>query len=228
MSRRGPGRPGGNVAGGEGGGAGGGPGAPGGAGGVSGGPDPRLGERATPARRAPAVTGFGPARFMGGGGGDKSLDFTTSGRRLLRELAPQRAVIALAMLFGITAVGLSVLGPRLLGDATNFIFSGVIGKSVPPGVSKAELLTRLRHEGKGTLADLLGSVHFVPGQGIDFDHIGQILLTVLLIYLGSSLASLFQGRLTTVAVQRSVKAMREKVQDKLTRLPLSYFDGQPR
>ena len=131
------------------------------------------------------------------------------------------------MALGAASVGLSVMGPKLLGDATNLIFSGVVAKKIPAGVSKAEMVARLRHEGKGTLADMLNSMHIVAGRGVDFDHVGRLLLVVLVIYLGASLASLLQGRLMTVAVQRTVFRLRAKVQSKLTRLPLSYFDGQP-
>jgi ATP-binding cassette subfamily B protein len=166
--------------------------------------------------------------MMGGGGPvEKSLNFGPSARRLLGELRPERQLISFTLTLGAGSVGLSVLGPRLLGDATNLVFSGVIGKKIPAGTTVAQMVARLRHEGQGTLADMLGSMHLVPGQGVDFGHVGRLLLLVLTIYLVSALASLFQGRLMTVAVQRSVFRLREKVQAKLSRLPLSYFDGQP-
>jgi ATP-binding cassette subfamily B protein len=165
--------------------------------------------------------------MMGGGPVEKSLNFGPSSRRLIRELGPQRRLISFTLALGAGSVGLSVLGPRLLGDATNLIFSGVIGKKIPAGTTVAQMVARLRRQGQGTLADMLKSMHLVPGRGVDFGHVGQVLLLVLVIYLVSSLASLFQGRLMTVAVQRSVLRMREKVQAKLSRLPLSYFDGQP-
>ncbi|MGH9105870.1 MAG: ABC transporter ATP-binding protein, partial [Acidimicrobiales bacterium] len=125
-------------------------------------------------------------------------------------------------------VGLSVLGPRLLGDATNVIFSGYISKKIPPGTTKAQVVAQLHHRGQGTLADMFNAMHLVPGHGIDFGHVGHLLLTVLAIYLASALASLLRGRMTAVVVQRSVFGLREKVQAKLARLPLSYFDGRPR
>jgi ATP-binding cassette, subfamily B, multidrug efflux pump len=187
----------------------------------------KLGEPPTPPRRGPAATGFGPRGMMNAGPVDKSLNFGPSGRRLLRELGPERHLVSATMALGAASVGLSVMGPKLLGDATNVIFSGVVAKKIPAGVSKAEMVARLRHEGKGTLADMLNSMHIVAGRGVDFDHVGRLLLVVLVIYLGASLASLLQGRLMTVAVQRTVFRLRAKVQSKLTRLPLSYFDGQP-
>jgi len=185
----------------------------------------RLGERATPRRIAPASRGFGPPGMRGGG--DKSLNFGPSARRLLRELRPQRAFMSASLSLAALSVGLSVLGPRLLGDATNLIFSGYISKKIPAGVTKAQMVAQLRHKGQGTLADMLNAMRLLPGHGIDFDHVGRILLLILIVYLGSSVAGLFQGRTMTVAVQRTVFGLRGKVQAKLSRLPLSYFDGQP-
>jgi ATP-binding cassette subfamily B protein len=165
---------------------------------------------------------------MGGMSTEKSLDFRGSSRRLLRTLAPQRLLVTASLLLAAVSVGLSVLGPRLLGDATNLIFSGVISSRIPAGVSQAEMVARLRQEGNGTQADMLSAMHVVAGQGIDFTRVGQVLLLVLLVYVASSAGMLMQGRLTAMIVQRMVFGLREQVQAKLSRLPLSYFDQQPR
>ena len=106
------------------------------------------------------------------------------------------------------------------------IFAGVIGREVPAGVSQSAVVAHLRQSGQGTLANLVQSTPIT--HGVDFDHLGQILLQVLLVYLAASVASYFQGRLTAMVGQRSVARLRGKVQSKLTRLPLSYFDRQPR
>jgi ATP-binding cassette, subfamily B, multidrug efflux pump len=190
-----------------------------------------IGERATPKRGprpAGGGIGRGPAAFMGGMSTEKSLDFRGSSRRLLATLAPQRLRVTLSLLLAAVSVGLSVLGPRLLGDATNLIFSGVVGSRIPAGVSKAEMVARLRQEGNGTEADMLSAMHVTAGQGVDFTRVGQVLLLVLVVYLASSAGMLMQGRLTAMIVQRMVYGLREQVQAKLARLPLSYFDRQPR
>jgi ATP-binding cassette subfamily B multidrug efflux pump len=188
------------------------------------------GERATP-RRGPGPApglGRGPAAFMGGMSTEKSLDFRTSGLRLLRTLRPQRLLIGLTLSLGFVSVTLSVLGPRLLGDATNLIFSGVVSRMIPAGTSKAQAVARLRHEGHGDLARMLASMHVTPGRGIDFGAVGRVLLTVLAIYVAAAVFTLLQGRLTTTVVQRAIFGLRAQVQAKLSRLPLSYFDRQPR
>jgi ATP-binding cassette, subfamily B, multidrug efflux pump len=189
-----------------------------------------LGERATPKRGVgpDPATQRGPGRFMGGQSTEKSLDFKGSSLRLIRTLKPWRVLVGISFVLAAISVTLSVLGPKLLGDATNLIFSGVIGSRIPAGASKAQVIARLRAEGKGTEASMLSAMHLVPGQGIDFDHVGQVLLLVLIVYVCSSIGMLMQGRLTATIVQRLVFSLREQVQAKLARLPLSYFDRQPR
>ncbi|HTW06129.1 MAG TPA: ABC transporter ATP-binding protein [Acidimicrobiales bacterium] len=164
--------------------------------------------------------------MIGSGATEKSLDFRRSAFRLLGELAPDRVRVVVILVLGVSSVALSVLGPRLLGDATNVIFAGVIGREVPAGVSQSAVVAHLRQTGRGTLANLVQSTPIT--HGIDFDRVGKILLQVLLVYLAASVASYLQARLTAMVGQRSVARLREKVQSKLTRLPLSYFDRQPR
>ena len=195
---------------------------------------PVPGERAVP-RRGPGPApgsvpggGRGPGAFMGGMSTEKSLDFRGSSRRLLGTLRPERPLAALALVLATASVTLSVLGPRILGHATDLIFSGLISQHIPAGVTRAQEVARLRREGQGTLADLIGSIHLTAGRGIDFGQVGHVLLTVLVIYAASAVGSLLQFRVTTTLVQRAVFRMREQVQAKLSRLPLSYFDGQPR
>ncbi len=191
------------------------------------------GERPTPRRGPGPAPGFGPggggpARFMGGMSTEKALNFGASSRRLLRMLAPQRARIVTALVMGVVSVTLSVLGPKLLGDVTNLIFTGVIGGRIPAGVTKAEMVARLRAEGQGTQATMLSALHLVPGQGVNFDQVGRTLAWVALVYAGAAVCGTFQGRVVARIVQRAIFGMREQVQAKLARLPLSYFDRQPR
>ena len=111
-----------------------------------------TGERATPQRGPGPAAGPGPARFMAGGmSTEKSLDFRGSSRRLLGTLAPHRLLVIASLVLATVSVGLSVLGPWLLGTATNLIFAGVISKRLPAGVSKAQIVAQLRREGHGRL-----------------------------------------------------------------------------
>ncbi len=183
----------------------------------------------TPVRRPPAA-GFGPAgRMMAGQMPTEKLqDFKGSSRRLLGLLRPDRLLIAAALVFGVAGVALSVTGPLLLGRATDVIFRGVVGKNLDPDVSKAEAVESLRRRGEDNLADMLSSMDAVPGQGIDFTRLGTILAWVAVVYLFASLFGILQGRFTATVVQRAVHRLRKEVEAKLARLPLSYFDQQPR
>jgi ATP-binding cassette, subfamily B, multidrug efflux pump len=184
-----------------------------------------------PTRRPPAGSmGGGPAARMLGGQmpTEKLQDFKGSTKRLLGLMKPQRLLVGAVLLFGIVSVFLSVIGPKLLGRGTDIIFSGVIGKSEPAGVTKAEAVARLRSLGENTRADLLSAVDFTPGQGIDFTALGHLLMWVLLVYLFAWGFGVLQGRLTARLVQTTVAGLRQDVEAKLSRLPLSYFDQQAR
>jgi ATP-binding cassette subfamily B protein len=170
--------------------------------------------------------------MMAGGPPEKLNDFKGSTKRLLGLLKPHRLVVGCVLAFGITSVTLSVLGPRLLGHATDLILSGVIGKSfigkVPAGTTKAQVVEQLRASGAGTRADLLSAVDFTPGQGIDFTALAHLLGWVALVYVFAWIFGLMQGRLTARVVQAAGRRLRQDVEEKLARLPLSYFDKQPR
>lgn len=176
------------------------------------------------ARRGPA----GPGRFMGGQGAEKSMDFKGSGRRVLGLLRPERPLLYGVLALGAVSIGCAVAGPYVLGHATDLIFAGVVGAQAPAGATKQQVLEGLRAKGEGGIADMLSTVPFTPGQGMDFDAIGTVLLWVLAIYVASAVFGIVQGRLATTAIQRTVFRLRADVEAKIARLPLSYFDRQPR
>ncbi|MEV4314242.1 ABC transporter ATP-binding protein [Actinocrispum sp. NPDC049592] len=172
---------------------------------------------------------FGPGRMMGAGGqAEKALDFKGSGLRLLRTLAPQRAMVWTVLVLGVISVAFNVVGPKVLGQATDLIFAGIIGAQLPAGATKAQIVDGLRARGENTKADMIAGMDIVPGHGIDFDAVGRVLLIVLGLFVIASVFALLQARLTTIIVQRAVFDLREQVEHKFARLPLRYFDQQPR
>jgi ATP-binding cassette subfamily B protein len=170
--------------------------------------------------------GRGP--FGGGMIGQKSLDFGPSARRLIGRLRPQMPKVVAVLVAAVVSVALSAIGPKVLGRATDLIFAGAIGKQLPAGMSKTEAIEAARAAGQGQVAELLSGVDLVPGQGIDFGAVGTVLLIVLALYLGSSLLGYLQGYLLNDAVQKTIFEMRSEVEDKINRLPLRFFDRQPR
>src|SRR6185503_19335297 len=166
--------------------------------------------------------------FAGMGVAEKSLNFLPSARRLLGRLAPERLVVSLVLALSIASVTLTVIGPRLLGHATDLIFAGVLGRRLPAGLSKEQVVQQARSTGHGTLADLYQRSRLVPGKGIDFPALERVLALVLVLYLTAALFSWMQGYLLNGVVQRTIYRLRSDVEQKLNRLPLRYFDGQPR
>ncbi|GAA1179983.1 ABC transporter ATP-binding protein [Streptomyces rhizosphaericus] len=178
-------------------------------------------------RRGPAPAA-GPGRFMGGQPTERSMDFRGSSRRLLARLRPERGIVLLVLALGTVSTGLAVVGPKILGEATDLIFAGIVGRQLPDGVSKEQAVQWLRDKDQGTVADMVASMDVTPGQGIDFHAVGVVLLWVTALYVAASLLGLIQARVATVVVQRAVFRLREDVEHKLARLPLAYFDKQSR
>ncbi|MET9018579.1 ABC transporter ATP-binding protein [Actinopolymorpha sp. NPDC004070] len=167
--------------------------------------------------------------MMGGGmSTEKAMNFRGSSKRLVAMMRPERPVVVGVLVLGAISVGLSVLGPKILGHATNLIFAGVVGRQLPAGITKEQAIEGLRSRGQGDVADLLRTVDVVPGQGIDFHAVGMVLMAALGIFVVASLFALVQGRLTAVVVQKLAFRLREQAETKLARLPLGYFDRQPR
>jgi len=186
---------------------------------------------------APERPKHAPQRGAGGPFGgprpqEKAINFFPSLRRLLAHLAPERLLLVLVISLAAVGVAMSVVGPKILGLGTDVIFTGVIGtmlgQQVPPGTSKEQIIAQLRASGQDTFADLVSRLDVVPGQAIDFTKLGMILAVVIGFYLLSSVFMFVQGYILNGAVQRSVFRLRNEVETKLNKLPLSYFDRQPR
>jgi ATP-binding cassette subfamily B protein len=148
--------------------------------------------------------------------------------RLFGLLLPYKSKLALIGLLSAVSIGLNLLGPILLGRATDLIFTGLVSRTLPAGATEEQILAQLREQGKDTLANVISTVTVVPGQGVDFPALGGLLLVILGLYLVGSLSMLVQGRLVTNIVQHAVYRLREDIDAKLTRLPLAYFDRNPR
>jgi ATP-binding cassette subfamily B protein len=158
---------------------------------------------------------------------EKSKDFGKTLRQLLGRLRPEWPRIVIVTVLASTSVALTVIGPRIIGNATNVIFNGVVGKRLPAGVSKAQAVAGLRAHGQGQLAQMVSGMNVTPGQGIDFVQLGQLLLLAAGVYVLASVFSWIQGYILAGVAQRTVYGMRRDVDAKLARLPLKYFDSHP-
>ena len=145
-----------------------------------------------------------PAPRRGPGGGawgnmgmpvEKSKSFGPSAKRLIGRLKPERIGVLFVLVFGVVSVLLSVLGPKVLGMATDIIFQGAV---------------------------------IDPAAGIDFAALQTVLGSVLLLYVFASVFQYVQGYVLNGITQRTVYRLRSDVEEKIHRLPLSYFDKMPR
>ncbi len=169
-----------------------------------------------------------PIRGMVQAPTERSRDFKGSAIRLVKRLTPQRGLTVAVILLGIGGIAIGVIGPRILGHATDLLFNGVIGRQLPAGLTKEQAIEAARARDDNTFADLLSGMNVVPGQGVDFGAVGRTLLLALGLYLIAALLVWLQARILNVTVQRTMMALRSDVEDKLHRMPLSYFDSRQR
>lgn len=159
---------------------------------------------------------------------ERSRDFRGTAVRMVRRLAPQRFLTAVVIILSMTGIAIGVIGPRILGHATDLLFNGVVGRELPAGLSKEQAIEAARARGDGQFAQMLSGMNVTPGAGVDFHAVGMTLALALGLYLAAGLLAWVQARLLNVTVQRTVVALRTDVEDKLHRLPLSYFDSRQR
>ncbi len=183
----------------------------------------------TAGQRGPQRPPMGPGRGGPFAGmsipAEKASNFGASARRLLGTLRPERFWLTLVLVFAVVSVTLSVIGPRLLGEGTNLIFAGVVSKQLPAGVTKAQVIAGLRASGENNKADMLSAMNLTPGVGIDFGALSSVLLWVLALYVLASAFGWMQAYVLNGVVQRTVYRLRERIEAKIHRLPLRYFDS---
>ncbi|TDB38273.1 MAG: ABC transporter ATP-binding protein [Actinobacteria bacterium] len=195
-------------------------------------------DQEAPARPA---AGRGPGPGPGGGpfGGHgmtapvvKARDFKGSLNRLGGYLKPFRIHLVVIVLLAVVSVTFSIMGPKILGKATNLIFEGVIGKTLganfPAGTTGEQIAPILRQAGQTQFADMIQNMAVVAGKGVDFKAVGSLLILLASVYLLSSLFSWAQGFIMAGVAQKTVYSIRKEVDEKLARLPLKYFDDNPR
>lgn len=141
--------------------------------------------------------GRGPMGARLGMPAEKPKDFAGTLKRLSRYLAPHRIQLAAVLAMAAASTIFSVVSPKVMGKATTKLFEGLMRK----------------HAG-------------IPGAGVDFDYIARILLTLAGLYVASALFSYLQQFIMAGVSQKIVYDMRSDVNDKLSRLPLRYFDSR--
>lgn len=145
-----------------------------------------------------------PRRGHGGGPGggppmgrpmERAKDFKGTFKRLLKYLVPFKFLLLLVIIMAILSNIFTVASPKIMGKAITALYEGSVMKL------------------KG-----------VDGAGIDFEYIGRILLILGILYVMSSIFTYIQQVIMATIAQKTVYVMRKDIDDKLSRLPLKFFD----
>lgn len=143
-------------------------------------PSPRGGRR-----------GSGPGG-LGAGVGEKAKNFSKSSRRLLGYLGNHKLTLIVVLITAVAATIFNIISPKVMGQATTLIYSGVMS-----------------------------------GQGMDYQGIANILVTLAALYVLSSVFTFIQGFVMAGVSQKVVYDMREQVNDKMSKLPMKFYDDMP-
>jgi len=159
----------------------------------------------------------------------KAADFGKSFARMIGLLGPHKWAFAFVSCLGAIGVVLAVIAPKVLGEATNLIFQGVVsralGEQFPAGTSQEQVVEALRGAGQTDLANMVAAMRdFQVGAGVDFDSLRWVVVGVLSIYVISAVLTWLQGYVINVIMVRAMWRLREDVEAKINRLPLAYFD----
>ena len=142
----------------------------------------------------PGPGGGGP---MGGGMRkiEKAKNFKGTMNKLLQYLKPYKLSILIVILFAIGSAAFTIVGPKILGNATTKLFEGLVSK-----------------------------VSGAPGAAIDFIYIGNIVVLLLGLYILSTVFGIIQGYIISGVAQKVSYNFRKEIDEKINRMPLKYFD----
>ena len=158
----------------------------------------------------------------------KAKQFWPSAKRLLGLLAPYKFALTLVFIMNAVSVLLAVWAPRVMGQAMDVIFSGVMSRELPEGMTSEQAVEGLRAAGQDRFADMAAAMELTPGHGINFDRLGQLIMAVLALYIAASFLMWAQGAILNRLTMRAVYTLRERVEAKINHLPLRYFDSRQR
>ncbi|HEY4033204.1 MAG TPA: ABC transporter ATP-binding protein [Ktedonobacteraceae bacterium] len=132
---------------------------------------------------------------------EKAKDFKGTFRRLLGYFLPQKYRLMIVLGAAIIGTVFNIVGPKILGLATTKLFDGLVAK----------YQAFLKHQ---------------PSPGVDFGYIGMVLLILLGLYIISAVFMYIQQYVMAGVAQKTVYWLRREVDEKLSRLPLKFFDSR--
>ncbi len=141
---------------------------------------------------------------------EKPKNFKATALRLLGYFMPEKFRLAIVLITAIIGTVFNIVGPKILGLATTKLFEGVVAKIKYMYLLKQNPLV----------------AQHIPAPSIDFHYIGTVLLILLGLYVISAIFLYLQQYIMAGVAQRTMYRLRREVDEKLSRLPLKYFDGR--
>jgi len=159
-----------------------------------------MSEKKTTTQHRAGPMGGGPGRNIGAKG-PKPKNFWGTVKRLFGYMSKRSLAIIAVFVLAIAAVIFQIQTPKILGEATTEIFKGV----------------------------MIGTQQMQAGQQvtefpIDFEKVGQIILIAIGMYVISAVFNFLQQFIMTRVSQRTVYELRRDLDEKMNRLPISYYD----
>ncbi|MBS5976999.1 MAG: ABC transporter ATP-binding protein [Actinomyces urogenitalis] len=173
---------------------------------------------------AAALAGASSDDWSAGPPPGKATAFWPSFKRMIGLLLPYKGHLAIAAVASVSSVVMAVAAPKVLGRATNLVFEGAISSRLPENLTKQQVVDGMVAAGQDKMAQMVEAMNLVPGAGIDFEALSRVLLAVLALYVLSALAGWLEGWVLNRVMVRAMFGLRAQVEDKIHRLPLSYFD----
>ncbi len=149
---------------------------------------------------------------------EKAKDFKGSLKRLLSYFLPEKTRLSIVVTAAVLGTIFNIVGPKILGLATTKLFNGLIAKFMM--LAKNQAISKALAQNPALPLQLL------PVPGIEFGYIGKVILILLALYIISAIFIFIQQYLMAGVAQRTIYKLRKEVDEKLSRLPLKYFDGR--
>jgi len=169
----------------------------------------------------------------------KAKDFKGALKRLLNYLKPQRNSFILVFIFAIMSTIFTIVGPKISAKATDRLVEGIMNKvgliqfhaaqvkidatiKANPMAAKSPQVI----DGLDKIKTGIAKIMNVNGGKIDFTYIQNIILLLIGLYLVSTIFGFLQQYIMAEVAQKAVYNMRKEVEEKLSRLPLKFFDSK--
>lgn len=117
-------------------------------------------------------------------------------KRFLKYMGTYKIGMIIGIILSIVGVYFTIVGPKIMGNATTVIFEGLMDKVVS------------------------------GGPGIDFNKLKSILIMLLIFYITSMVINLIVGVIMSFISQKISFNLRRDISLKINKLPMDYFDSK--